>query len=241
MRALLYWWSGSGVMSLSLHMWVPFSGSKLCTVPGHYFGGKVDLECHPSLPFILLFYVAIFMAVTTLEHQELILQGLQKFNEDFRNIRLIFSILSHVQSIYIQLINDILSTRGHSYCSKYKAKNYGDSTRNLKSHRHARTLWDDTSLHYVPTIKTKESFLCSLLLPFLSSPPPTPTTHTQSSEGYSSIHKRETKGSGWNSVFHIFKAPALQEGIFFSWKCGRVGSMETYQEIGFHKATSLVL
>lgn len=104
-----------------------------------------------------------------------------------------FPIFTHIQSIYTKLKNDILSTRGHSYCSKFRAKNYGDLKKNLR----VREIKEPPGLlKSSPNVKQKNKRKFSLSH-FISSPStPLPlTTHTctKSSQVHSLIHKREKK------------------------------------------------
>lgn len=169
----------------------------------------------------------LFSAFTTLEHQKLIFYGFQKFNEDFWNIRLIFSILTHVQSIYTNILNDILSTRGHSYCFKYRAKDYG----NLRSWRNERTPRTHQVFTKCRTEQYKSIFYFTLfpLLPHSYTPPhPLLYTPKESGQVYFSIHKRsggKRERTGWISAFHIFKYQ-LCKRAYFSLKSGCMESVE---------------
>lgn len=90
------------------------------------FGWETGPKSHPSL-LLSSYFMVYFLLVTTL-----VQTWGTYFSRDFIssmravwNIRLIFSILTHIQSIFTKHKNDILSTRGHSYCSKSRAKDYG--------------------------------------------------------------------------------------------------------------------
>lgn len=159
----------------------------------------------------------LFSAFTTLEHQKLIFYGFQKFNEDFWNIRLIFSILTHVQSIYTNILNDILSTRGHSYCSKYRAKDYG----NLRSWRNGKPPRTHQVFTKCRTEQYKSIFYFTLfpLLPYSYTTPPTPCyIHQKNLDKYISQFTKEVGGKGREQgefLHSTFSSTSFAKGHIF--------------------------